>query len=136
MVVIVVALDDWMMSVTRAPQKAPDNGVAAALLSAARSPEPASALRPAVITLMPSRNRPTPPRTEIVVDMHGPPGCNDSQVSQRHEAEACSPPDAMSRAPALRVLSPAPSSSPRRPSGTSGPAAPPLRRWQRRQPGA
>src|SRR5262249_4969091 len=57
------------MSVTNAPQNAPDNGVAAALLSVARSPEPATALRPLVMMLMPSRNRPTPPRSAIVVDM-------------------------------------------------------------------
>src|SRR5262245_846135 len=68
MVVIVVALDDCTMSVTNAPQKAPDSGVAAALRSVVRSPDPANALRPVVMTLMPSRNRPTPPRTEIVVD--------------------------------------------------------------------
>src|SRR5262244_938215 len=71
MVVIVVALDDCTMSVTNAPQNAPDNGVAAALLSVARNPEPATALRPLVMTLMPSRNRPMPPRTEIVVDIGG-----------------------------------------------------------------
>src|SRR6516164_9703050 len=69
-----------MRRVTKAPQNAPDNGVAAALLSVVRSPDPASALRPSVMTLMPRRNRPTPPRTEIVVDMRAPPGCYDSQV--------------------------------------------------------
>src|SRR5262245_52065352 len=69
MVVIVVALDDCTISVTKAPQNAPDSGVAATLRSVVRSPEPANALRPLVMTLMPSRNRPTPPRTEIVVDM-------------------------------------------------------------------
>src|SRR5215471_7108500 len=77
MVVIVVALDDCTISVTNAPQNAPDNGVAAALLSVARSPEPANALRPPVITLMPSRNRPTPPRTEIVVDIRALSRCSD-----------------------------------------------------------
>src|SRR5215469_17582887 len=61
-----------MMSVTNAPQNAPDSGVAAALLSVVRNPEPASALRPLVMTLMPSRKRPTPPRTEMVVDIRGP----------------------------------------------------------------
>src|SRR5215472_3781809 len=71
-----------MMSVTKAPQNAPDSGVAAALLSVVRSPEPASALRPPVMTLMPSRNRPTPPRTAIVVDMRAPPGCIDCQAIQ------------------------------------------------------
>src|SRR5262245_38212962 len=57
------------MSVTNAPQNAPDRGVAAAFVSVARSPEPASPLRPVVMTLIPSRNRPTPPRTAIVVDI-------------------------------------------------------------------
>src|SRR5262245_29956200 len=69
MVVIVVAIDDCTISVTNAPQNVPDSGVAAALLSVVRSLEPARAFRPPVMTLMPSRNRPTPPRTEIVVDM-------------------------------------------------------------------
>src|SRR5262245_6857493 len=69
MVVIVVALDDCTISVTNAPQNVPDSGVAAALLRVVRSPGPASAFRPPVMTLMPSRKRPTPPRTEIVVDM-------------------------------------------------------------------
>src|SRR5215831_18716731 len=69
MVVIVVALDDCTISVMKAPQNAPDNGVAAALFSVVRSPEPANALRPLVMTLMPSRNRPTPPRIAIVVDI-------------------------------------------------------------------
>src|SRR6516162_3016908 len=69
MVVIVVALDDCTISVTKAPQNVPDNGVAATLLSVVRRREPANAFRPLVMTLMPSRNRPTPPRTEIVVDM-------------------------------------------------------------------
>src|SRR5215469_3312803 len=74
MVVIVVALDDCTISVMKAPQNAPDDGVAAALLSVARSPEPANRLRPPVMTLMPSRNKPTPPRTEIAVDMRAPQG--------------------------------------------------------------
>src|SRR6516162_9679673 len=72
MVVIVVALEDCTISVTTAPQKAPDSGVAAALPSTVLSLDPASPLRPAVMTLMPSRNRPTPPRTEIVVDIRAP----------------------------------------------------------------
>src|SRR5215469_15659267 len=80
MVVIVVALDDCTMRVTKAPQNAPDNGVAAALLRVVRSPEPASALRPLVITLMPSRNRPTPPRTEIAVAIRVFSRCCDSQL--------------------------------------------------------
>ena len=68
---MVVALDDCTSSVTTAPQNAPESGVAAALLSTVRSEEPASALSPSVMTVMPSRNRPTPPRIEIVVDMNG-----------------------------------------------------------------
>src|SRR6516225_6100914 len=82
MVVIVVALDDCTISVTKAPQNAPDDGVAAALLSVVRSPGPANALRPLVMTSMPSRNRPTPPRTEIVVDIRVPSRCSDSQDVQ------------------------------------------------------
>ena len=82
MVVIVVALDDCTMSVTNAPQKVPDSGVAAALLSVARSFAPANAFRPPVMTLMPSRNRPTPPRTVTVVDMRSSQGCIDSQAGQ------------------------------------------------------
>jgi hypothetical protein len=68
-VVIVIALEDWTSSVTMAPQNAPDSGVAAALPNTVRRPEPAIALRPVVITVMPSKNRPTPPRIEITVDM-------------------------------------------------------------------
>src|SRR5262245_8562392 len=83
MVVIVVALDDCTMSVTKAPQNAPDNGVAAALRRVVRSPEPANALRPAVMTLMPSKNSPTPPRTEIVVDMQA------TCYAQRHGCTHC-----------------------------------------------
>src|SRR5262249_34467350 len=81
-VVMVVALDDWTSSVTTAPQNAPDSGVAAALLRTVRSPEPASALRPFVITVMPSRKRPTPPRIEIAVDMSrfAPCACVNDQV--------------------------------------------------------
>ena len=69
---MVVALDDCTRSVTRAPQKEPRNGVAAALPSTVRSAEPANAFRPPVITVMPSRKRPTPPSTEIAVDMRAP----------------------------------------------------------------
>jgi hypothetical protein len=71
-VVIVVALDDCTRSVTTAPQKEPRSGVAAARLSTVRSAEPANAFRPAVITVIPSRKRPTPPSTEIAVDMSAP----------------------------------------------------------------
>jgi hypothetical protein len=69
MVVMVVALDDCTSSVTTAPQKDPRSGVAAALLSTVRNAEPASAFRPPVMTVMPSRKRPTPPRIEIAVDI-------------------------------------------------------------------
>src|SRR5215831_13615348 len=78
-----------MRRVTKAPQNAPDSGVAAALLRVVRSPEPASALRPLVMTLMPSRNRPTPPRTAIAVDMRAPPGCIDSQAIQSDRPALC-----------------------------------------------
>ena len=64
-----MALDDWTRSVTSAPQKEPRCGVAAALLSTVRSSEPANAFRPSVMTVMPRRKRPTPPSTEIAVDM-------------------------------------------------------------------
>src|SRR6516165_127994 len=66
---MVVALDDCTSSVTIAPQNAPESGVAAALLSTVRSAEPARPFRPSVMTVMPSKKRPTPPRMEIVVDM-------------------------------------------------------------------
>src|SRR5262249_29519363 len=71
-VVMVVALDDWTRSVTSAPQKEPCSGVAAALPSIVRSAEPANAFRPSVMTVMPMRKSPTPPRTEIVVDIRAP----------------------------------------------------------------
>src|SRR5579871_482457 len=79
MVVIVVALDDWTRSVTSAPQKEPRSGVDAALPSTVRSAEPANAFRPSVMTVMPRRKRPTPPRTEIAVDMR-PPECGGFDV--------------------------------------------------------
>lgn len=68
---MVVALDDCTRSVTIAPQNAPDRGVAAAFPSTVRSEDPASALSPSVMTVMPSKKRPTPPSIEIVVDMSG-----------------------------------------------------------------
>lgn len=71
---MVVALDDCTRSVTIAPQKEPRSGVAAALLSTTRNAEPANAFRPSVMTVMPIRKRPTPPNTEIAVDMRAPPG--------------------------------------------------------------
>jgi hypothetical protein len=55
-----------------APQKEPRSGVAAALLSTVFSAEPASDFKPSVMTVMPSRKRPMPPSTEIVVDMGAP----------------------------------------------------------------
>jgi hypothetical protein len=77
-VVMVVALDDCTSRVTTAPQNAPDSGVAAALLRTVRSPEPASALRPLVMTVMPSKKRPTPPRIEIATCARFPSReCND-----------------------------------------------------------
>src|SRR5262245_18328571 len=82
MVVIVVALDDCTTSVTNAPQNAPDNGVAAALRIVVRSPGPATALRTFVMTLLSSRNRPTPPRTEIAVDIRAPTDCFDGPAVQ------------------------------------------------------
>ena len=66
MAVIVVALDDRTISVTKAPQNAPDNRV-----SVVRRPESASALRPLGHAEQ-GTNRPTPPRTEIVVDIRAP----------------------------------------------------------------
>src|SRR5262249_22707085 len=71
-VVMVVALDDCTISVATAPHQAPRSGVAAALSSTVRSAEPASPFRPPVMTVMPSKNRPTPPRIEIVIDMARP----------------------------------------------------------------
>src|SRR5262249_27751716 len=59
-VVIVVALDDCTTSVATAPQKVPLNGVAAALASTVRSADPAKVFRPVVMTVIPSRKRPTP----------------------------------------------------------------------------
>src|SRR5262249_52788986 len=107
MVVIVVALDDCTISVTKAPQNAPDSGVAAALLSVVRSPEPANALRPPVMTLMPSRNRPTPPRTEIAVDISvAAERCDASArgLVDEGKSRATSWPDAMSRGPVPSAL--------------------------------
>src|SRR5262249_24388482 len=68
-VVIVTALDDWTSRVMTAPQKAPESGVAAALPRAMRRADPASILRPSLMTSIPSRNSPTPPRMAIAVDM-------------------------------------------------------------------
>src|SRR5262249_62128159 len=54
------------------PQKARRIGVAAAFASTVRRGDPASAFSPSVMTVMPSRNRPTPPRMEIAVDILAP----------------------------------------------------------------
>jgi hypothetical protein len=67
--VIVVALEDWTSRVTTARQKAPESGVAAALLGTVRSAEPAIALSPVGQTVMLSKNEPTPPSTAIAVDI-------------------------------------------------------------------
>src|SRR5262245_16544934 len=69
---MVVALDDWTIRVAMAPQNAPRIGVAAAFARTVRSADPASAFSPSVMTVMPSRNRPTPPRMEIAVDILAP----------------------------------------------------------------
>jgi magnesium-transporting ATPase (P-type) len=42
---------------------------AAALLSTVRRAGPASIFKPPVMTVMPSKNKPTPPRIEIVIDI-------------------------------------------------------------------
>jgi len=65
---MVVALDDCTRSVTTAPENAPRSGVAAALPSTVRRAGPASVFKPPVMTVMPSKNKPTPPRIEIVID--------------------------------------------------------------------
>jgi hypothetical protein len=54
---MVVALEGCTISETTASQKARHSGVAGALLSIVRSPDPASPLRPTVMTLMPSRKQ-------------------------------------------------------------------------------
>ena len=69
---MVTALDDCTSRVMIPPQKAPESGVAAALPSTVRKEDPASAFNPSVMTVMPSRNSPTPPRIAIAVDMDGP----------------------------------------------------------------
>ena len=56
-----------------APQIVPRTGVAAAFASTPRKAEPASAFKPSVITAMPRRKRPTPPRMEIIVAKTRPP---------------------------------------------------------------
>src|SRR5262249_33174357 len=71
-VVIVVALEDCMMRVATAPQKVPLKGVAAALASTVRSADPARVFRPAVMTVIPTRKRPTPPWIEIGGDIRAP----------------------------------------------------------------
>jgi hypothetical protein len=73
MVVMVVALDDCTSSVMTAPQNVPRSDVAAAFVSTRRKAEPATALRPSVITAMPSKKRPTPPRIEVILSKGVPP---------------------------------------------------------------
>src|SRR6516165_1182902 len=68
-VVIVTALDDCTSSVMMPPQKAPESGVAAALPRMTRRADPASAFRPSVMTAIPRRNSPTPPRMAMIVGM-------------------------------------------------------------------
>src|SRR5262245_50198872 len=80
------------MSVTNAPQNAPDMGVAATLPSVVRNRDPANALRPLVMTLMPSRNRPTPPRTETVVDTRSPSGAFDRPRFRSRRTLRCTMP--------------------------------------------
>jgi len=70
---MVVALDDWTRRVMIAPQIVPRTGVAAAFASTPRKAEPASVFKPSVITAMPRRKRPTPPRMEIIVAKTRPP---------------------------------------------------------------
>ena len=87
-VVIVTALDDCTSNVIIAPQTAPDSGVAAALPSTVRSAEPASALSPSVMTVMPSRNSPTPPRIAIAVAMRAVPSYFSAASSARAAASS------------------------------------------------
>src|SRR5262249_23298275 len=67
MVLMVVALDDCTRSVTTAPQKVPLSDVAAAFASTVRRAVPARAFRPSVITAMPRRKKPIPPKMVIGV---------------------------------------------------------------------
>ena len=73
-----------------APQIVPRTGVAAAFASTPRKAEPASAFKPSVITAMPRRKRPTPPRMEIIVAKTHPPSgryfINASVVRNRRES--------------------------------------------------
>src|SRR5580700_2255314 len=83
MVVMVVALEDCTRRVMIAPQIVPRRGVAAAFASTSRKAEPASAFKPSVITAMPKRKRPTPPRMEIIVVKTYPPGghhCSNAPI--------------------------------------------------------
>jgi len=57
----VVALDDCNMAVVAAPVIAPDNGLRVKRIKTDRMAPPANARSPSVMTIMPSRNRPSPP---------------------------------------------------------------------------
>ena len=95
-----------------APQIVPRTGVAAAFASTPRKAEPASAFKPSVITAMPRRKRPTPPRMEIIVAKTHPPSghyfINGPVVRNRRESAGVSgccvsamlPPNAIDRAEA------------------------------------
>src|SRR5262249_28757474 len=88
-VVMVVALDDCTSSVITAPHIAPLIAVVVAFLSTAGREDPASAFKASVMTVMPSRNRPIPPRTEIAVDTRAFSVCRDAirlQHETRHHA--------------------------------------------------
>lgn len=61
-VATVVAVDDWMTAVVRAPVAAPERGVWVTRASHRCSRSSATALSPSVMILMPSRNKPRPPR--------------------------------------------------------------------------
>ena len=74
-----------------APQIVPRMGVAAAFASTPRRAEPASAFRPSVITAMPKRKRPTPPRMEIIVAKTYPPTghhCINVPIVRNHREPA------------------------------------------------
>ena len=69
-VISVVALEDWIIAVTTMPEKNAMIGRRVSESSPLRRESPASDLRPSVISVMPSRNSPIPPRTlERMVNM-------------------------------------------------------------------
>jgi hypothetical protein len=88
---MVVALEDCTRRVMIAPQIVPRMGVAAAFASTPRKAEPASAFKPSVITAMPKRKRPTPPRMEIIVAKAYPPSsvhCINAPIVRNHREPA------------------------------------------------